>query len=166
MALSKFTAALALTVGLALAAGGAMAHEGHQGPPPKTPGGKAAWARHDNFKAQGAAFKAILDELKKDPPDQAVLITNADKLKGTSTALPSWFPKGSGPESGVKTDAKAEVWTDAAGFAAAANRLQVEVSKFQQLAMAGDVAGMKTQSRVVGGACKNCHDKYRVPEKK
>jgi cytochrome c556 len=32
--------------------------------------------------------------------------------------------------------------------------------------MAGDVAGMKTQSRVVGGACKNCHDKYRVPEKK
>jgi cytochrome c556 len=166
MALSKFTAALALTAGLALAAGGALAHEGHQGPPPKTPGGKAAWARHDNFKAQGAAFKAILDELKKDPPDQAVLSTNANKLKATSTALPSWFPKGSGPESGVKTDAKAEVWTDAAGFAAAANRLQVEVSKFQQLAMAGDVAGMKTQSRVVGGSCKNCHDKYRVPEKK
>ena len=57
MALSKFTAALALTAGLALAAGGALAHEGHQGPPPKTPGGKAAWARHDNFKAQGAAFE-------------------------------------------------------------------------------------------------------------
>ena len=57
MALSKFTAALALTAGLALAAGGALAHEGHQGPPPKTPGGKAAWARHDNFKAQGAPVK-------------------------------------------------------------------------------------------------------------
>jgi cytochrome c556 len=165
MALSKFTA-LALTAGLAFAASAALAHEGHKGPPPKTPGGKAAWARHENFKAQGAAFKAVLDELKKDAPDQAVLKSNAAKLKASSTELPSWFPKGSGPESGVKTDAKAEVWSDAAGFAAAANRLQVEVSKFQQLATAGDVAGMKAQSRVVGGACKNCHEKYRVPEKK
>jgi hypothetical protein len=77
MALKSITAALALTAGLALAAGAALAHEGHQGPPPKTPGGKAAWARHDNFKAQGAAFKAILDELKKDPPDQAVLTTTS-----------------------------------------------------------------------------------------
>jgi cytochrome c556 len=166
MALSKFTATLALTASLALAAGAALAHEGHKGPPPTTPGGKAAWTRHDNFKAQGAAFKTVIDELKKDAPDKAVLSTNATKLKVSSTALPSWFPKGSGPESGVKTDAKAEVWSDAAGFAAAANRFQLEASKFQQLAEAGDIAGMKAQSRVLGGACKNCHDKYRVPEKK
>ncbi len=166
MALKSITAALALTAGLALAAGAALAHEGHEGPPPKTPGGKAAWQRHDNFKAQGAAFKAILDELKKDPPDQAVLTTNANKLKASSIALPSWFPKGSGPESGVKTDAKAEVWTDAAGFAAAATKFQAEAATLQQLAAAGDVAGMKAQARVVGGTCKGCHDKYRVPEKK
>jgi cytochrome c556 len=166
MALSKFTAALALTAGLALAAGAALAHDGHTGPPPKTPGGKAAWARHDNFKAQGAAFKAILDELKKDAPDQSVLSGNATKLKASSLALPSWFPKGSGPESGVKTDAKAEVWNDAAGFAAASKRFQAESAKLQTLAAAGDVAGMKGQARAVGGACKNCHDTYRVPEKK
>ena len=165
MALNKFTA-LAVSAGLALAAGAALAHEGHEGPPPKTPGGKAAWARHDNFKAQGAAFKTLLDELKKDTPDPAVLSSNANRLKVSSAALPSWFPKGSGPESGVKTDAKAEVWSDAAGFAAAANRFQVEAAKLQQLASAGDVAAIKGQARAVGGACKNCHDKYRVPEKK
>lgn len=166
MALKTFTAALAMSAGLALAAGAAFAHDGHEGPPPKTPGGKAAWARHDNFKAQGAAFKGALDELKKDAPDKAVLLTNANKLKASAAALPSWFPKGSGPESGVKTDSKAEVWSDAAGFAAAANRFQVEASKFQQLAQAGDVPGMKAQSRALGGSCKGCHDKYRVPEKK
>ncbi len=166
MALNKITAALALTAGLALAAGAALAHEGHNGPPPSSPGGKAAWTRHDNFKAQGAAFKAILDELKKDAPDRAVLTANATKLKVSAAALPSWFPKGSGPESGVKTDAKAEVWSDAAGFAAAANKFQAEASTLQQLAAAGDVAGMKTEARAVGGACKGCHDKYRVPEKK
>jgi cytochrome c556 len=163
MALNRITTAVALAAGLALA-GAAIAHD--MGPPPKTAGGKAAWARHDNFKAQGTAFKAILDETKKDAPDPAILATNAVKLKTLAMALPSWFPKGSGPESGVKTDAKAEVWTDAAGFAAAANRLQVEASKLQQLAAAGDVAGVKAQARMVGGACKNCHDKFRVPEKK
>ncbi len=166
MALNKFTAVLALTAGLALAAGAALAHEGHEGAPPKSPGGKAAWARHDNFKAQGAAFKAINDELKKDAPDKALIASNALKIKASSTALPSWFPKGSGPESGVKTDAKAEVWSDAAGFAAAANKFQVEASKFQQLAAAGDIAAIKAQVRPVGGSCKGCHDKYRVPEKK
>jgi len=163
MGLNRITTVLALGASLTLAAG-AAAHD--RGPPPKTAGGKAAWTRHDNFKAQGAAFKAILDETKKDAPDPAVLASNAAKLKTLALALPSWFPKGSGPESGVKTDAKADIWTDAAGFASATNRLQVEVSRLQQLAAAGDVAGVKGQTRAVGGACKNCHDKFRVPEKK
>ena len=69
-------------------------------------------------------------------------------------------------EVGISGDAKAEVWGDAAGFAAASNKLQVEASRFQQLAAAGVVPGMKAQARAVGGSCKGCHDKYRVPEKK
>jgi len=160
----KAGVAIALAVGIGVAAGGAFAHE-QGGPPPKTAAGKAAWARHDNFKAQGAAFKTLLDELKKGDPDKAVVAGSAAKLKATSTALPSWFPKGSGPESGVKTDAKPDVWADAAGFSAAANRFQVEASKLDLVARAGDIAGVKGQVRAVGGACKNCHDKYRVPEK-
>ncbi len=157
--------AVALAVGLGVAAGGAFAHE-NMGPPPKTPGGKAAFQRHENFKQQGAAFKAINDELRKDAPDKAVLTSNATKLKALTTQLPGWFPKGSGPESGFKTDAKAEVWSDAAGFAAAVNRLQVETSRLQQVSASGDLAALRAQVRATGGACKNCHDKYRVPEKK
>jgi cytochrome c556 len=157
--------AVALAVGLGVAAGGAFAHE-HMGPMPKTAGAKAAYQRHENFKQQGAAFKAINDELKKDAPDKALIASNANKLKTLTTQLPSWFPKGSGPESGFKTDAKAEVWSDAAGFAAAVNRLQVESSKLQQVSATGDLAAIRAQVRATGGACKNCHDKYRVPEKK
>lgn len=163
MAKLKLGAVVALAVGFGVAAGGALAHE-HMGPMPKSPMGKAAYARHQNFKAQGAAFKAVLDEIKKDQPDKGVIAANAGKLKTLSSQLPTWFPKGSGTESGMKTDAKPEVWSDPAGFAAAANRLQVEASKLDQLARAGDIAGVKGQVRAVGGACKNCHDKYRVPE--
>ena len=160
----KLGAVVALAVGLGVAASGAVAHE-HMGPMPKSAGAKAAYMRHQNFKAQGAAFKGVLDELKKDQPDKTVVAANAAKLKALTGQLPSWFPKGSGAESGFKTDAKPEVWSDPAGFAAAANRLQVEASKLNQLAQAGDMTAVKGEVRAVGGACKNCHDKYRVPEK-
>jgi len=156
-------AAVALAMGLGVAAGGALAHEHME--PPKGPMQKAAFTRHENFKQQGATFKTIVDELKKGDPDKAVIANNAAKLKGLASQLPSWFPKGSGPESGYKTDAKPEAWSDTAGFAAAANRLQVETAKFDQIAHAGDVDAIKAQARAVGGACKNCHDKFRVPEK-
>jgi cytochrome c556 len=165
MALKMIGAALVLTMGLGLAAGAAIAHD-DLGPMPTSPGGKAAYIRHGNFKQQGAAFKAILDEAKKDSPDMAVISANATKLKTLSDQLPSWFPKGSGSESGTKTDAKAEVWTDAAGFAAAARNFQGETAKLQQLASAGDLAGVRGDLKAVGAACKACHDKYRVPEKK
>jgi cytochrome c556 len=156
--------ALALAIGAAVAGGGAFAHE-HMGPMPSAPGAKAAYLRHQNFKQQGAAFKAINDELKKANPSKTLIATNATKLQALTTQLPTWFPKGSGVESGFKTDAKPEVWSDAAGFAAAANRLQVESGKLQEVAGTGDFAAIKTQVKATGGACKGCHDKYRVPEK-
>jgi cytochrome c556 len=144
-----------LAAGLATAAPVALA---------QSAGAKAATARKENFKQIGATFKAIRDEAGKGSPDAAVLQANARKLNTLATQLPTWFPRGSGVESGVKTAAKPGVWTDAAGFATAARAFQGETAKFQQLTLAGDVNGAKAQVRALGGACKACHDKYRVPE--
>jgi cytochrome c556 len=165
MALQKSFLALSLVVGLTLVAGGATASE-HKGPVPTTPGGKAAYTRQENFKLQGAAFKAIRDELKKDAPNMALISTNAAKLKSSAEALPTWFPKGSGPESKYETDAKPEIWSDPVKFGAAVKRLQVETAKFQPIAAGGDLGAIKAQAQAVGGACKNCHDSFRVPEEK
>ncbi|MDB5445891.1 MAG: cytochrome [Phenylobacterium sp.] len=155
--------AAALVMGAALS-GAAWAHE-DMGKVPNTPAGKAVAARHENFKQQGRAFKAILDELKKDTPDKTLIATNAQKMKALAADLPKWFPRGSGPESGAKTDAKPEIWKDPNGFSAAATRLQLETSKLDQFAAAGDLEAVKTQVKATGGTCKNCHDKFRVPEK-
>ena len=51
-------------------------------------------------------------------------------------------------------------------FAAAVKRLQVETAKFQPIAAGGDLGAIKAQAQAVGGACKNCHDSFRVPEEK
>src|SRR4051794_5157924 len=151
---------LALAAAMTLAAaGGALAQDAA----PTTPGGKAVLARQAHYKELGRAFGGIGAELRKDAPDKAAIAANATTAANLAKDLPTWFPKGSGPEAGVKTAAKAEVWTDAAGFAAAVSKLQDETAKLQQVASAGDIDAIKAQVRATGGACKNCHDTYRAP---
>jgi cytochrome c556 len=163
MALRTIVTALALTAGLGLvAAGTALAAD--PPPAPTTPGGKALVARQAHFKEQNAIFKAIGDETRKDAPDKAVIAADAAKLKALGADLPTWFPKGSGPETGLPTAAKPEIWTDADGFAAAAAKLQDETAKLAAVSTGGDMDAIKAQVRVTAGACKLCHDKYRAPE--
>jgi cytochrome c556 len=152
--------AAGLIAGAAIAADPAPA-----APAPTTPGGKAVLVRQAHYKELGGAFRAINGELRKDAPDKAAITANAAKMKDLAAALPSWFPKGSGPEAGVTTAAKAEIWTDAAGFAAVATGIQTETSKLADLAAAGDLDAIKAQVRATNGACKACHDKFREPEK-
>ena len=163
MALRTIMTALALTAGLGLTtAGAALAAD--PSPAPTTPGGKALVARQAHFKEQGAVFKAINDETRKDMPDKAAIAANAAKLKTIAADLPTWFPKGSGPETGLPTAAKPEIWTDADGFAAAAAKLEDETAKLAAVSAAGDLEAIKLQFRAAAGACKACHDKYRAPE--
>lgn len=125
-------------------------------------GAKAAQAREANFKQLGGAAKAINDALKADTPDLSLIRANALKADQLAAQLGTWFPRGSGAESGVEVETRPEIWSDAAGFAAEARALKVETAKLAQLSAGGDVDGLKTQTRAVGGACKSCHDKFRL----
>jgi cytochrome c556 len=60
---------------------------------------------------------------------------------------------------------KPEIWSDPKGFAAAAERLRTETGKLADVAPGGDLAAVKAQFGATGQACKNCHDKFRIPEK-
>jgi cytochrome c556 len=158
MALKTMLWALALTAGLA--AGAAFAQD--PAAAPATPGGKAVLARQAHYKELNGAFRAINEQLRADAPDKAAIAANAGKMKALAADLPGWFPKGSGPEAGVKTAAKAEIWTDAEGFAAAVTKLQADTAKLADVATGGDLEALKAQARATGGACKACHDKYRA----
>jgi cytochrome c556 len=154
MALKTMLAGLVLTAGLA--AGTALAQDA-----PPTPGAKAVIVRQAHYKELNGAFRVINEQLRGEAPDKAAIAASAGKMKALATDLPGWFPKGSGPEAGVKTAAKAEIWTDAEGFAAAVTRLQADTAKLADTAAAGDLDALKAQARTAGGACKACHDKYR-----
>jgi cytochrome c556 len=123
-------------------------------------------SRQQHLKDMGAAFKTLRDETRKSEPAMAQVKGAADEIAKAASQIDTWFPAGSGPESKLETDAKPEIWADPQGFAAAAKNLKAEAPKLQQLASANDLAGVKAQIGKVGGACKGCHDKYRVPEER
>ena len=119
--------------------------------------------RHDNYEDIGKNMKALQDNMKAATPDMAAVIAAATKIKDYAGQMGTWFPAGTGPDSGIKTEAKANIWTDRATFDAAVVKLQEESTK---LAAVTDAAGFKAQFPVTGGACKNCHDTFREEEKK
>jgi cytochrome c556 len=158
----KFTAML---VGVLIAAGGLM---GAQGQSPAAGLGQDSSAaevvktRQKGLKALGAAFKTLRDELKTDSPDAAKIRTASADITEAAGSIGKWFPAGTGPDSGAKTDAKAEIWTDAAGFAAARDSFVREANKWTQLGSSGDASAWKEGAAALGQSCKGCHDKYRV----
>ena len=73
---------------------------------------------------------------------------------------PTLFPPGS--DKGHNTKALPAIWTDRAGFEAAAGDLAAEADKLVQLAAAGDTDGVAKQVKAIGDACSACHSTYRA----
>lgn len=124
-------------------------------------GRKAADQRHENFEQLGKTFKILKDELANDAPDKATLIKASASVKDRSLKLPHWFPKGSGKEVQPKSEALPGIWTDPAGFNAAATKLQVEAGKLATVAASGNVEATRAQFQTTGQACGGCHKVYR-----
>lgn len=158
-------AAMAIALGLGAAtavAGAALAHNEPMPKGPLSPGAKAAHQRHANFEKLGAAFKKVNDELKRSNPNVATVQAQTRTMATLANALPTWFPRGSGVEARPKSEAKANIWTDAAGFSAKASAMQLQVSRLNEVALKGDMDAVKAQIRPTGAACKACHEVYRL----
>jgi cytochrome c556 len=66
------------------------------------------------------------------------------------------------PESqGVKTKAKAEVWSDKAKFDQGAEKMMAEVAKLNVAAKTGNLDNLKAAFGEAAKTCKGCHDAFR-----
>jgi cytochrome c556 len=113
----------------------------------------------------GAAFKNAMDGLRGGEPQTIMIRQSAREIKSAAQAQYQWFPAGSGPQRGVKTLAKPEIWTKPAEFRAAQDNLAKQADAFQRAAMSGNADAMRASARSLGGACKGCHDQFRTPPK-
>lgn len=122
--------------------------------------------REENFEGIGDAFKAIRGELEKDAPDFALVATNATDINTRAKLIETHFPAGTSVDDGVKTEALATIWQKPDEFKAAGQKLIDESAKLAELAKGGDKAAVGAQAMAMGGACKGCHDQFRLDDKK
>lgn len=118
-------------------------------------------ARQGHLKKMGKAFKAINDQLKAGSPDLAQIQAAAALVPKEAEGMVDWFPEGTGPEAGVKTEALPVIWEDKPDFNDKAKAMQDAAAQLDTVAQGGDVAAIATAFQTTGGKCKACHDKYR-----
>lgn len=89
----------------------------------------------------------------------------ADKLVAAFEKVkdPALWAKGSGVGDGVQgTKAKAEIWSDPAGFKAAMDASVAAAHALKAATETGDIAKVKTGQAALQGTCGGCHSKYRT----
>lgn len=74
--------------------------------------------------------------------------------------VPTLFPKGT--ETGGNTKAKAEVFSDPAGFQKAAMNLGTAATKLAETLKGGDLEMAAVDAKALGAACGACHNDYRA----
>ena len=122
--------------------------------------------REKNFEGIGAAFKAVRGELEKGAPDFTLIGAKASDINTRAQLITSHFPPGTSVDDGLKTEALATIWEKPEEFKAASQKLIDESTKLASLAGGGDKAAVAAQAMAMGGACKGCHDKFRLDDKK
>jgi cytochrome c556 len=122
--------------------------------------------REKNFEAIGDAFKAVRGELEKDTPDFTLIAASATDINTRAQKITGHFPAGTSADDGYKTEALATIWQKPEEFKAAAQKLVDESAKLASLAAGGDKAAVGAQAMAMGGACKGCHDNFRLDDEK
>ena len=121
-------------------------------------------ARQAEMKVNMKAMKDLVSILKGETKYDAAAVQAAAKsisdAQAEGVAKDVWNTS-SQTGATVKTGAKPEIWTDAAGFTDAWKNLDTAVAA---LAATTDEASFKAAFPALGAACKGCHEKFRQAE--
>ncbi|MFT4821612.1 MAG: cytochrome c556 [Candidatus Azotimanducaceae bacterium] len=117
--------------------------------------------RQQGFKEMGRAMKVFRTELRSDSPDSNAMMVAAKTVASHADEISGWFPAGSGPESGLETDALPYIWKNTEKF----SRLSREIVPASVALVAAvatkDTATIVSGVSATGKTCKGCHDSFR-----
>lgn len=116
-------------------------------------------AREACMKANGAMMKVMVPVIKGQKPyDKAAndaAIADAEKA---CAGWSGWWGEDTKPGGAVKTEAKAEIWSDPKGFEAAGMAYMTAVAAVKA---STDEATFKAAFPGLGKSCQGCHEKFR-----
>jgi cytochrome c556 len=111
------------------------------------------------MKANVKMMKVMVPVLKGESAyDKAAMDAVIAEAEQACAGWDSWWGEDTKPGGAVKTEAKAEIWTDKAGFDAATADY---VKAFTAVKASADEASFKAAFPALGASCKGCHEKYR-----
>ena len=119
-------------------------------------------ARVNGFRELGASFKSVNDELRGGKPQPIMLQLAVRQIRTVATQQYAWFPAGSGPQAGVKTKARPEIWTKAPAFKAAQDAYARQATAFSAAVASNDIAKIRAATKSLGATCAACHKQFRV----
>lgn len=116
-------------------------------------------ARQACMKANGAMMKVMVPIIKgqKAYDKAAIDAAIADSQKACG-GWADWWGEDTKPGGALKTEAKAEIWSDSAGFEAAGNAY---VTAEAAVLASTDEASFKAAFPALGKSCQGCHEKFR-----
>lgn len=120
--------------------------------------------RQEHLKQIAGSNRAIRDELEKPEPSVDLIRTNAATMAELVPQLPTWFPEGSGPETGADTEALPIIWEQPELFAEKAGNAKSAVENLMAAASGGDLEQIRTAAKDVGPNCGGCHDTFRMDD--
>ena len=103
----------------------------------------------------------IRDELAQPQPNLANVQANARVIEALAKQIPSWFPRGSGQQEGVKSEALPVIWQQVPAFKQRAAGLAGAAHQVAATAGTGNLDATKAAATNIGAACKACHDMFR-----
>ena len=120
-------------------------------------------ARQACMKANGGMMKVMVPIIKGQKPyDKAAIDAAIAASQKACGGWADWWGEDTKPGTdagnSAKTEAKAEIWSDAAGFDAAGKAYMT--AEAAVLASA-DEASFKAAFPALGKSCQGCHEKYR-----
>ena len=118
-------------------------------------------AREKTMKAMGGGMKALAEYMKGEKDLDDVKKAASAIAGSAAKSAADVFPKGT--EKGVgDSHAKPELWAEWAKAEETWKSLAPASAKLIVAAEAGDKAGIGAAMQALGGACKNCHEAYRI----
>lgn len=143
------TTTLAITVGAALAHGGATG---------------IVKERMDGMVAMGKALAAVADMFKGvQPYKQDVVTQSADVVQLHAVEMKNLFPDTHASRMGTGTEALPSVWQNLDNFMELADRLSHNASQLKTAAQSGERADVQAAFGKIARTCSACHRDYRKP---
>ena len=139
---------LAILILTSAAYGDAIAHSGAKG---------IVKERMDYFKASQDNLKKIRTHIRNE--NYASIIPLANSIASWSARMSDYFPAGSDTK---PSEASPKIWSDFAGFTAAAQLNWVATISLAKAAEMGDRDAVINAFKDTAASCKSCHKTYRL----